>query len=367
VVTLAATREDVNHLDQTQYRNGDGPCVTAIRESQAITVTDYRDDDRWPEVAREALKVGIHSSLSMPLLGRDGATVGGLNLYGGAASAFTAASHRAAGTFARQAALILGYLQALHSERAARAREYQISATLQRSLLPTLPDLPGISCAARYLTSQEQAQIGGDWYDVFEMPDGAIGVAIGDVMGHDVGAAAAMGQLRSVLRSYAYEGSSPAVVLDRLDQLVQDFDMAQAATAIYGRLTLDEQGATLRFANAGHLPPVARRPDGRVVRIDPSTSPMIGAPVPQPHSRTEGTAALPAGSILLLYTDGLVETRARDHDAGIDQLCAVLAATDPRAGLEALCDTIVSAMVGDAQDDDVALLAITITAAASDA
>jgi serine phosphatase RsbU (regulator of sigma subunit) len=104
---------------------------------------------------------------------------------------------------------------------------------LQGSLLPTLPRLAGISSAARYLAGGPDAQVGGDWYDLFALPDGAIGVAVGDVMGHDVAAAAEMGQLRSVLRSYAYEGSSPSTVLDRLDRLVQAFDMAQLATAVY--------------------------------------------------------------------------------------------------------------------------------------
>ena len=212
---------------------------------------------------------------------------------------------------------MLGYLQQLHDERAAREREHEVAAALQRSLLPTLPTLDGVTCAARYLVSQEQAQVDGNRYDLFALPDGAIGVAIGDVMGHDVAAAAAMGQLRSVLRSYAYEGSSPSVVLDRLDRLVQGFDMAQVATAIFGRLVRDEAGATLLFANAGHLPPVVRQPDGRVHRINRAASSLIDVLPPGGRARREAAVPLPTGSLLLLYTDGLVESRERDFDVGI--------------------------------------------------
>jgi serine phosphatase RsbU (regulator of sigma subunit) len=358
-VTLAATGDDVRELDETQYQQDDGPCVQGIRDQQTVTVEDYRRDQRWPEVAAHALRAGIRSSHSLPLVGEDGGTVGGLNLYGRIPAAFDERSRRSADVFARHCAMMLDQLQQLHVERAARASQYDLAATLQRSLLPTLPALEGISCAARYLVSHGQAaQVGGDWYDLFALPDGAIGVAIGDVMGHDVAAAAAMGQLRSVLRSYAYEGTTPAVVLDRLDRLVQGFEMAQVATAIYGRLTFREGGGTLLFANAGHLPPLVRRPDGRVERIEAGTSPLIGV-VEDGSPRSEAVVALPPGSLLLLYTDGLVETRNRDFDTGIDLLCAALEAIDPQVGPEQLCDEIVATM-DEPAEDDVAVLVIEI-------
>src|SRR3954454_332974 len=269
VSTLAAAQRRITDIDKAQYRHGDGPCVAAIRDNKAVSVEDYRSERRWPGVAAEASAAGIRSSLSLPLVTSRGQTLGGLNMYGDARAAFGAASRRSAEGFARQATLLLTQLQLLHNERAARAREYEVAATLQRSLLPTLPVLPGITSAARYLVSAEQAQVGGDWYDLFALPDGAIGIAIGDVMGHDLAAAAAMGQLRSVLRSYAYEGSSPSIVLDRMERLVQGFQMAEVATAIYGRLLLDNDGsATVTFCNAGHLPPLIRDPAGHVRRLD---------------------------------------------------------------------------------------------------
>jgi serine phosphatase RsbU (regulator of sigma subunit) len=179
-------------------------------------------------------------------------------------------------------------------------------------------------------------------------------------MGHDLAAAAAMGQLRSVLRSYAYEGSSPSVVLDRLDRLVQGFEMAEVATAIYGRLLLSRGSGLLVFANAGHLPPLLRHPDGSVHRLDRGASPLIGALAPGMARRGEAAEALPAGSLLLLYTDGLVETRDRDLDQGIDRLCAALAALDPTTGPEHVCDAVIAQLVVGNQDDDIALLAMQI-------
>jgi serine phosphatase RsbU (regulator of sigma subunit) len=281
-------------------------------------------------------------------------------MYGEAPEAFSEASRRAAEVFAQQATLVLTQLQLLANERAARAREHEVAATLQRSLLPTLPVIPGITSAARYLASQEETRVGGDWYDPFPLPDGTIGIAIGDVMGHDVAAAAAMGQLRSVLRSYAYEGSSPSVVLDRADRLVQGFDMAQVPTAIFGRLVRDDTGATLLFANAAHLPPILRHRDGSVHRIEHGTSPLIGVLAPGELFRGESAVHLPHGSLLVLYTDGLVATRKREYDTGIDHLCATLTALDPDAGPEDVCDALLDALVGRGQDDDVALLAVRI-------
>jgi len=357
--TLSATQDRIRALDAAQYERGDGPCVAAMHDQTPVTVDDYGTDTRWPEVADEARASGVRSSLSLPLV-QNRRTIGGLNMYGSAVAAFTEQSQRAAETFARQAALMLGYLQQLHSERAAHEREHQVAATLQRSLLPTLPSIDGITCAARYLVSTDHAQVGGDWYDLFALPDGAIGLAIGDVMGHDLAAAAAMGQLRSVLRSYAYEGSSPSVVLDRLDRLVQGFEMAEVATAIYGRLLLQGGTGTVLFANAGHLPPLVRRHDGTVSRLDRGASPLIGALAPGRARRSEASEVLAPGSLLLLYTDGLVETREHDIDQGINRLSAALAALDPSAGPEVVCDALTAELVGPAQDDDVALLAVHI-------
>ncbi len=358
VSTVAATNAQVLEVDAAQYRRGDGPCLTALRDGEVVRVDDFTADRRWPSVAAEALAAGVRSVLSMPL--DDGVqVVGALNMYAVAPGAFDEDSRRIALLFARQSAMALRYMRLLHREQAERAAEHRIAETLQRSLLPSLPQLDGVACAARYLVGAEAAQVGGDWYDVFALPDGAVGIAIGDVMGHDIAAAAAMGQLRSVLRSYAYEGSSPSTVFDRMDRLVQGFDMAQMATAVYARLVTDRAGAMMLFANAGHLPPLLRHPDGSVQRLDGASSRLIGAPAPAlRRPRTEAAIDLPVGSTLLLYTDGLVEGRHRDIDDGIEALRRVVAGEAVDLDPDGLCDAVIEAMVGDDQDDDIALVAL---------
>ena len=357
--TMSATDLRAVAVDEQQYRGGTGPCLSAMREQERVSVPDFDHESRWPRVTAEGRRVGIHSSLSLPLHG-DGQVLGALNLYGEAAGAFGQDSHRAADAFAQQAVVILRFLNQLDVERAQHAQERAVAAELQRSLLPTLPDIDGIDAAARYLVSGSAAQVGGDWYDLFALPDGAIGVAIGDVMGHDVTAAASMGQLRSVLRSYAYEGSSPAIVLDRMDRLVQGFEMAALATAIYGRLFIDRGEGLLLFCNAGHLPPLVRYVDGSVHRLERGAHHLIGALPPWESFRGEAAVTLPAGSVLLLYTDGLVETHTRSFDDGINELSSVLAAQAPQQTPTQICDALITAMVGEDPEDDIALLAIRI-------
>jgi len=239
-------------------------------------------------------------------------------------------------------------------------RERQVAEALQRSLLPTLPDVPGLELAARYLPSSHVAEIGGDWYDVLRLPDGAVGLAVGDVMGHDLTAAAAMGQLRSVLRSYAWEGDPAATVLDRLDRLVQGLQMAQLATAVYARLERDGDGAAvLRYANAGHLPPLLQQPDGTVRYLDGGHSVLLGVPMTGP--RAEAAEPLEPGSTVLLYTDGLIERRTVSIDDGLDWLAAVVAGHDPAAGPRALNDLLLRAIADETLADDIALLAFRVS------
>ena len=163
-----------------------------------------------------------------------------------------------------------------------------------------MPDVAGVQVAARYLVGVDGNQVGGDWYDVLDLPDGAVGLAVGDVVGHDLRAAAAMGQLRGVLRSYAWDGGRPGSVLDRCDQLVQGLEMAAMATAFYARVEPPDSdgGRMLSYANAGHPAPLLLEPEGALVRLDEQRSPMIGAvPQPRPAGRARsrrGGAPLPA-------------------------------------------------------------------------
>ncbi len=238
-------------------------------------------------------------------------------------------------------------------------REHRVAEQLQRSLLPVLPVVPGLDVASRYLPGVTAARVGGDWYDVLVLPDGAVGVAIGDVMGHDLAAAASMGQLRSVLQSYAWQGSSPPVVLDRLDQLVQGLSMAQLATCVYGRLDrpTSERAGMLRLANAGHLPPALREPDGTVRLIATSPDLLVGAALGT--RRTEVAVPLQPGSVLVLCTDGLVEQRGRSLDTGLVALQDALASA-PLDDAEAIADHLVATLGGPDLEDDVALLVLRI-------
>jgi serine phosphatase RsbU (regulator of sigma subunit) len=256
-----------------------------------------------------------------------------------------------AADLARRAALTVD--NARHYER-----EHQTALALQRSLLPQIPLIPGVDVGPRYLPGASSAEVGGDWYDLFRLPDGTLGIAIGDVMGHDMTAAAAMGQLRSVLRSYAWSGSSPAVVLDSLDQLVQGLGMAQLATAVYGRVTLPADGGagSLVMANAGHLPPVLREPDGTTRLLDGAQSLLVGAALG--IERTELTVELVPGSVLVLYTDGLVEKRGLDPDAGLERMRAAVERVDISRGADAVCDELLRSLDGTTRDDDVALLVV---------
>jgi PAS domain S-box-containing protein len=233
-------------------------------------------------------------------------------------------------------------------------REHDVAEKLQNSMLPTIPEVAGLQIGKRYLPSHTAGEVGGDWYDVLPLPDGRVGLAIGDVMGHDIAAAASMGQLRSVLRSYAWQGDSPSMVLDHMDDLVQGLGMAQLATALYARLDLTT--LELCYANAGHLPPAVRRPDGSVRFLRGAQSVLVGA-IPA-AGRTDETVVLERDSVLVLYTDGLVEDRERDLDDGLVMLADALRAAPLDA--EGICDAVTTALSTSSRADDVALLVVKV-------
>jgi PAS domain S-box-containing protein len=238
-------------------------------------------------------------------------------------------------------------------------QEHTVAETLQRSLLPELPEIPGITAAAHYLSASSAADVGGDFYDLLHLPDGAVGLAIGDVVGHDVAAAAAMGHLRGLLRACAWDApdNDPGEVLGRVDRLVQGLHVAPMATMVYGRAerpTVDGGPWRLTLGNAGHPPLALRSPDGSVQLIDGVTGLLIG--VDAQHRRTSLTVELPVGSTLIAYTDGLIERPGEDLDQGIAALAARLAAAPVDATPADLC----LHAVGRDPDrrDDVAVLAL---------
>jgi PAS domain S-box-containing protein len=238
--------------------------------------------------------------------------------------------------------------------------EHRTALALQRSMLPAIPRVAGLEFAARYLPGSYGAEIGGDWFDVLPLPDGSTGLAVGDVMGHDIRAAAAMGQLRSVLRSYAWEGHTPEGVLDRLNQLVTGLGMAQLATCIYARIEPSRPGQSplLRWSNAGHTPPLLKTPDGAVHLLEEGRSALIGVDPKRfgLPARVAASRAIPPGSALLLYTDGLIEVRDRDLDDSLAALRATFAAADQHQSVEDLADLLMAASGADGREDDRCLL-----------
>jgi PAS domain S-box-containing protein len=240
-------------------------------------------------------------------------------------------------------------------------REHKIAETLQRSLLPErLPQIEGVELAARYLPGSRGASIGGDWYDVLERPDGRVALVVGDVVGHGLRAAAAMGQLRNAFRAYGLVEASPSEVVARINRLVMSGVDDVMATVLY--LVLDRETGELWFSAAGHPPPLVLGPDGPRF-LEGGRSVPIGAS--DPAVFREANAVLPPGSSLLLYTDGLVERRDEALDRGLENLAAVAGAG--HEGLDALCERVIDAVLARGEPgDDVALLAVRPLPAPSD-
>lgn len=292
--------------------------------------------------------LGLSSVMIVPLLGRE-RTLGAITFV-------TAESGRRFGPGDLDMAEDLARRAALAIENARLyTRQRGIAETLQRSLLrKDLPEMAGVTVAARYIPARTETEVGGDWYDVFALSDGRIGMVMGDVAGRGVEAASVMGQLQHALRAYALEGHAPAVVLERLNNLLA---MREMATLLY--LVVDPASWTVRVANAGHLPPLVISPDGQASLLE-GGSPPLGSSLLTVY-REEGTAIRP-GSKIILYTDGLVEVRGESLDKGLARLVEVASAFRSD-NLEGLLDRILNRLLGtEGSTDDVALLALTAAA-----
>ncbi|MGY1595040.1 SpoIIE family protein phosphatase [Geodermatophilus sp. SYSU D00708] len=247
-------------------------------------------------------------------------------------------------------------LEALYarSRRVVRAAE-----TLQRSHLTDPPASALLDVAVRYVPATSVSQVGGDWYDVFEQPDGSTMLVIGDVVGHDTAAAADMAQLRGLLRGIAFDNAEgPCAVLARLDSAVAGLHLGALATVLVGRLTPDPAsgGARLRWCSAGHLPPLVVGPDGAARALTPPRAGLLLGVDPTAR-REESETLLEPGSTLLLYTDGLVERRDQVFDDGVARLREELAALRERP-VDEVCDEVVARLLPHGAEDDVALVAV---------
>src|SRR4051812_583765 len=258
----------------------------------------------------------------------------------------------------RRRGRVVGATQDVSERRAAeesRQREHRIAQTLQRSLLPDrLPDVGVLELAARYLPGAAGEEVGGDWYDVIELPGGEVALVMGDVVGRGITAATLVGKLRNALRAYALEGHEPGVVVERLNALL-DREALEMATLLY--LVFEPETGVARWVNAGHPAPLVRRADGSREFWDDGRFVPLGV-LPAVGYRP-ASARLEPGAMILLYTDGLVERPGLPMSRALAQLQA---AATHNGSADALCDAALASMLpGGACEDDVALLAALVT------
>ncbi|MGX5656563.1 SpoIIE family protein phosphatase [Geodermatophilus nigrescens] len=373
VVTLVDESGEVRELvsrdrerDRTELRRydaghalrlpPDSPSQRSISGGRTVLVEqlpERLDGTVAGPVAQEvAGRLGAASALAVPLVARR-RTRGSIALVRSSPEQpFTPDDVSLVEDLARRAAMAMDNVRLYQQEHA-------VADTLQRSLLPELPDIPGLEVAAHYVSASTAADVGGDFYDLLQLPDGSVALVVGDVVGHDVAAAAVMGHLRGLIRACLWEAPDPhpAAVLTRIDRLVQGLRVTPMATLAYVRaLPPAEPGGTwtAQVASAGHPPLLLRSPDGDVRPVDGASGMLVGVDV-EAH-RVVHTVELPAGATLLGYTDGLVETPGRDLDEGIADLAGRLAGTPADAAPRDLCDAAVSGTLDGR--DDVALIAV---------
>ena len=337
-----------------------GSCGTAAYRREQVIVEDIERDPLWADFRDLARAAGLRACWSTPIVGLDGTLLGTFAMY------YPQPQRPGADDLALIALLVRTVAMAIERSRAdaeredALATEREAALTLQHSLLSEVPPRIGrVHIDGRYRTGDPGVEVGGDWFDAVAVEEGLV-VVVGDVQGHDLNAAALMGQLRTVVRAYAAEGHPPASILTRAGDYLNRLGTDRLATVLVVHLDTDAGVATV--ASAGHLPPLLLAPgdDGWTSRdIDVA----VGAPLGIGSAWPERSSVLPNGGILLLYTDGLVETRAWDLDEGLRLLHAALASLGPQATPADVLDAAVELVPTGLRGDDVAALAVAIPAA----
>ncbi|WP_369133722.1 SpoIIE family protein phosphatase [Modestobacter sp. I12A-02662] len=353
-----ARRADLDAYVAGRLRNtgDDAAMVEALLTGKPVQLTAMDQDLVAPSLPTEGVRAAWRrldatSCTIVPLRAR-GETFGALALINsGNRPAHTEAEIAVAVETARRGALALDNARLY-------GRQLKVAETLQHSLLSTPPPTDELEIAVRYRPAAVHQQVGGDWYDAFLQPDGGTLLVIGDVVGHDVDAAAAMGQIRSILRGIAFDRpESPAQVLTRVDRVLDGLHVGTMATALVARIERPARAGRrmLRWSSAGHLPPALLRPDGTVQLLDGPPERLLGAECTVGRSNSE--VGLHPGDTVVFYTDGLVEHGRSGIDDGLTRLCAELAQL---AGVpvEKLCDQLLDRIVTGRADDDIALLAV---------
>ncbi|MFF6776524.1 SpoIIE family protein phosphatase [Streptomyces sp. NPDC012637] len=314
------------------------PFVVPVFDEQAIAPAAGHST-----TPAELLRLGVHSFMMTPLAAR-GVVLGMATFYRTRPiGPFTDDEVALAGELAARAAVCVDNARLYH-------REHDTAAVLQRSMLPQhITPPPGIEVAHRYLPASDVNEVGGDWYDVIALGDGRAVLVIGDVMGHGTAAAAVMGRLSASVRALARLDLAPEDVLYQLEAAL--YDLAEPMLVTFLSIVVDPATGHCRITRAGHPPPAAVLPDGTVRLLEATP----GLPLGVGGVRfTTTDVTLPLGSLLVLYTDGLVEARNSDIDSRLAELTDLLAAPVP--SLAALCDRLLTHLVPASADDDIALL-----------
>jgi serine phosphatase RsbU (regulator of sigma subunit) len=331
---------------------GTSPVARALLAGTPVTESVDAVLGLMPDGPARDLLLALSPATAVVLpLTAEARTVGVLTLYQDAGRVMTEEDRETARQVAAEAARAVARVHR-------QSQQAQLAEALQRSLLTDPPAVGRASVVVRYVPAAEAARVGGDWYDAFLQRDGSLVVVIGDVVGHDTAAAAAMGQLRGLLRGIAhYSGAGPAEVLRGLDEAIVHMHDDTLATAAIARFERDRAGGRqMRWANAGHPPPIVLAEDGTVTVLgDELGDLMLG--IDPTAERSEHVVPVPPGAIVLMHTDGLVERRDSTLDDGLDMLAAHL---KELAGtpLEELCDGLLRRMLRGIPQDDVALVAV---------
>ncbi|MGW6356930.1 SpoIIE family protein phosphatase [Streptomyces sp. NPDC055092] len=329
--------------------------LSSVINGQAVLEANLHEAEGWrtqdPERSRKVLDAGIHSLITVPLRAR-GVVLGLGDFWRAEGSEpFDEEDLSFAQELAARAAVAI--------DNARRyTRERTVAVTLQRSLLPqTLPEQTALEVAYRYLPAQ--AGVGGDWFDVIPLSGARVALVVGDVVGHGVHASATMGRLRTAVHNFSTLDLSPDELLTRLDELVAYLDIAEAsseregvtgATCLYA--IYDPVSGACALARAGHPGPAVMHPAGNVTFPDTPVSPPLGLGSGLPFETA--TLQLPEGSQLALFTDGLIESRHRDLDTGLELLRDALSHADHTP--EQACQTVFDTLLSERPRDDVALL-----------
>ena len=340
--------------------SGPLPACVATATGERVLLPDRAASLRFAaEMADVVAATGCEAWVALPLRsGRN--TLGSLTVGWTEAHAFGPDEVELLDAFAAQCAQGIERITARQAERAVAAATYRMAETLQLSLLtePVQPD--HLQVAVRYRPAADGAKVGGDWYDAFLTSTDELSLVVGDVVGHDRQAAAAMGQLRNLLRGLAYGvGEPPAKILTSLDGALNHFAVGALATIVLAQIEQTAADAALglrrvRWSSAGHPPPLLLQPDGAAELLHSRPDLLLG--IDSGVARHDHRALLPVGSTLVLYTDGLFERRGSDLDQDLERLRAT-AQTLAGRDLETLCDELIDRMGYDG-DDDVAVLAV---------